>query len=89
MTGDAMTVADTVLDFFESRGGLPGATREEKLRCAYLDEQIVDSMGIIEMVSHFEETFGIRFEADHLQSLDFQTVGGVVSLIEQLQAPQS
>ena len=73
MIPGATTVADAVLNFFESRGGLPGATREEKLCCAYLDEQIVDSMGIIEMVSHFEETFNIRFEADHLQSLEFQT----------------
>ena len=43
-------------------------------------------MGIIEMVSHFEEAFGIRFEAEHLQSLEFQTVDGVVRIIEQLRS---
>jgi acyl carrier protein len=81
-----MNVADSVLAFFDARGGLPGATREEQLRCAYLDEHVLDSMGIIDMVSQFEETFGVRFEADHLQSLEFQTVGGLVQIIEQLRS---
>lgn len=84
-----MTVAEMVLDFFESRGGLPGDAIDVKLRCAYLDEHVLDSMGIIEMVSHFEETFAIRFEADHMQSIEFQTVGGLVGIIEQLRAAGS
>lgn len=79
-----MNVTESVLAFFDARGGVSGSTREKQLRCAYLDEKILDSMGIIEMVSHFEETFGVRFEADHLQSLEFQTVGGLVQIIEQL-----
>ncbi len=79
-----MNVTDSLLAFFDARGGVPGATRDEQLRCAYLDEKILDSMGIIEMVSHIEETFGVRFQADHLQSLEFQTVGGLVQIIEQL-----
>ena len=82
-----MNITDTVLEYFESRGGLPGATTEAKLACAYLDAKIVDSMGIIEMVSHFEEVFGIQFDADHLQSPEFQTVGGVVAIIDQLRNP--
>ncbi len=81
-----MNVADTVLQYFEERGGLPGATREEKLACAYLEAKVVDSMGIIDMVSSFEETFGIAFDADHLQSPEFQTVGGIVTIIEELRA---
>lgn len=81
-----MDVAETVIAFFDARGGLPGATREDKLHCAYLDEKILDSMGIIDMVSQFEEAFDIRFETDHLQSLEFQTVGGVIGIIEQLRA---
>jgi acyl carrier protein len=81
-----MNVTDSVMAFFDARGGLPGTSREDQLRCAYLDEHVLDSMGIIEMVSQFEETFGVRFEADHLQSLQFQTVGGLVQIIEQLRS---
>jgi acyl carrier protein len=81
-----MNITQTVLDFFDSRGGLPGTTQAEKLACAYLDAKIVDSMGIIDMVSHFEEAFDIRFDAEALQSQEFQTVGGLIHVIEQLRA---
>ncbi len=82
-----MNVPQIVLEFFESRGGLPGSSQDEKLACAYLDAKIVDSMGIIDMVSHFEDTFGIRFDADDLQSQEFQTVGGLIGVIEKLRPP--
>ncbi|MCG3778465.1 MAG: hypothetical protein JW388_1186 [Nitrospira sp.] len=82
-----MNVTQIVLEFFETRGGLPGTTQDEKLACAYLDAKIVDSMGIIDMVSHFEDTCGIRFDADDLQSQEFQTVSGLIGVIEKLCAP--
>ena len=81
-----MNVTQTVLEFFDSRGGLPGSTEQEKLACAYLDAKVIDSMGIIDMISHFEDTFGIRFEADDMQSEQFQTVGGLVQVIDKLRA---
>ena len=42
---------ETVLSFLGSRNDIPGATEEEKLSCAYLDVGVLDSFGIIEMVS--------------------------------------
>lgn len=79
-----MNVTQSVLEFFDSRGGLPGSSQDEKLACAYLDAKIVDSMGIIDMVAHFEAMFDVRFEADDLQSQEFQTVGGLIHVIERL-----
>ena len=84
-----MNVQQTVLEFFSQKGGLPGSTTEEQLTCAYLDAKIIDSMGIIEMVTHFEDAFGIRFSAEDLQSQEFQTVGGVVALIERIRSSAS
>ncbi len=82
----SMNVTQIVLDYFASKGGLPGATEAEKLASSYLDAKIIDSMGIIEMISHFEDLCGIRFEADDMQSEDFQTVGGLVRVIEKLRS---
>lgn len=81
-----MDTQDIVVKFFEEKGGLPGDRLQEKLACHYLDIKIIDSMGIIEMVSLFEEEFKIRFEAEHLQSNEFQTVGGLITLIKRLRA---
>jgi len=79
-----MNVTETVLDFFNKRGGLPGASLDDQLQCHYLDRKIIDSMGIIEMVSHFEKTFGIHFDVELLQSDEFLTVGGLISIIGRL-----
>jgi len=81
-----MHTKDIVLKFFDEKGGIPGDGLQEKLDCHYLDIKIIDSMGIIEMVTLFEDSFKIRFEAEHLQSEEFQTVGGLIELIDRLQS---
>ncbi len=83
-----MDVKRQVLAFFESKGGIPGATEEERLKCGYLDTRVIDSMGIVSMVLEFEATFGIRFSPAEMQSLEFRTVGGLISLIERMQKEQ-
>jgi len=81
-----MKTQDIVFKFFDEKGGIPGNGLQEKLRCHYLDIKIIDSMGIIEMVSLFEDKFKIRFEAEHLQSNEFQTIGGLIELVDRLRA---
>jgi acyl carrier protein len=43
-------------------------------------------MGIVEMVSELEEAFGIRFDADDMQSEEFQTARGLIGIIDRLRA---
>ena len=59
-------------------------TGEEKgvLECYYLDQGVIDSIGIINMITSFESEFDISFEAEDMQSYDFQTVGGLIRIIE-------
>ena len=79
-----MNVTQEVIAFLESQNPIPGGTEDEKLQCRYLDVGVLDSMGIVMMITEFEEKFGIQFNGDHLQSDEFLTVGGVVGIIEQL-----
>jgi acyl carrier protein len=79
-----MNVSKEVIAFLESHNTIPGETEDEKLGCRYLDVGVLDSMGIVMMITEFEEKFGIQFSGDHLQSDDFLTVGGVVGIIESL-----
>ena len=87
-----MTIAtkDLVLDFMARSGRqrLP-ANDEEVLECAYLDTGIIDSLGIINMVSEFESKLAIRFSAEDMQSYEFQTIGGLISLIDRLRSAKS
>ena len=77
-------VKEKVLDFLRSKGEIPGQAEEEQLACAYLDERVIDSMGIVEMVMTFEEEFAIHFEPQHMQLPEFRTIGGLIALIEQI-----
>jgi hypothetical protein len=78
------TVSDFVMNYFESKGTIPGNTPGEKLKCAYLDSGLLDSMQLVEMIVEFEKEFGIRFSSDHMQSPQFRTIGGLISLVEEL-----
>ena len=52
------------------------------LECYYLNKGIIDSIGIINMITPFESEFGISFDSEDMQSNDFQTIGGVIRIIE-------
>lgn len=77
-----MNVKEEVLSYLESCNQIPGETEEQLLSCNYLDVGIVDSMGIVMMITEFEERFEIHFDAVDLQSYEFQTIGGLIGLIE-------
>jgi acyl carrier protein len=73
-----------VLDFFARNGQRPLPPGPDALAVRYLDEGLIDSLGIVTMVSEFESALDIRFSADDMQSYEFQTVGGLISIIDRL-----
>lgn len=77
-------VKEKVFAFLKSKGEIPGDTEEEQLAFEYIDEKLIDSLGIVTMVLTFEEEFGIHFEPEDMQSMEFRTIGGLISLIERL-----
>ena len=79
-----MSIKDSVLSYFSEKKTFPD--QEQMLACRYLEAGIIDSMGIIELIAHFEDRHNIRFEAEDLQSDEFQSIGGLVSIIERLSA---
>jgi len=75
-----------VLEFFARNGQRPLPSGPEALAVRYLDDGIIDSLGIVTMVSEFEEALDIRFSADDMQSYEFQTVGGLIGIVDRLAA---
>lgn len=74
-------VQNVVCEYLNAFSPLPA---NDPLGCAYLEIEIIDSLGIIEMVLNFEDKFGVQFSARHLQSPEFRTVGGVCDIIWRL-----
>lgn len=73
-----------VLRFFQSKGDISKLTQEELFEYRYLDNGFIDSLAIVEMITIFEEEFNIHFDPTIIQSNEFQTIGGLISLIERL-----
>jgi acyl carrier protein len=82
-------IKETVIAYFKSKSDFGGQTEQDQLACAYLDERIIDSMGIVEMVTTFEVRFGITFAAQHMQMPEFRTIGGLIAMIEHLSQPKT
>lgn len=87
-TRNIMKVKTAIYNYFNKIPLFACKSEEQKDECFYLDEHLIDSLGIIEMISTLENDFDIRFEAEHLQSDEFLTVKGLVSMVERMCAEQ-
>ena len=77
-----METKKVVIEFFEKNSSIPASIDEDSLHdLPYLDFNLIDSMGIILMITEFEEKFGIEFTPSDLQSYEFQTINGLINII--------
>ena len=81
-----MTIKETIVNYlkYHARKKFPSGTEEELLGCYYLEAGLLDSVGVVEMILEFEDTFGIRLDPDQLRSNEFRTIGGLIRIIETL-----
>lgn len=77
-------VKSKVIELISARGPIPGMTEDEKLGYMYLDEGLVDSIGVVELVMEIESALGVRLEPEHMQSEEFRTIGGLIRIIERV-----
>jgi acyl carrier protein len=82
-----MNTKEKVLEFMSKNTKKPMPTnKSDLLACPYLDIGIIDSLGIVMMITEFESAFDIRFDAEDMQSNEFQTIGGLITIIDRLRA---
>lgn len=68
-----------VLDLIEKDAPIPEGISLESFN--YIDTGYVDSIGVIKFVVDIETRFDIEISDMELESAEFRTVGGVVSMI--------
>lgn len=87
---ESMDTKERVREFFLENAQRPLPNDELGfMACRYLDEGILDSMGIVLLVTEFEDAFGINFSAEAMQSYEFQTIGGLIGIIDGLRATKT
>ncbi len=74
------TISSFVIQLIEKKGKLPGDI--DRASFNYIDSGYVDSIGIIKFVLEIEAKFGIEISESDIESPEFRTVGGLVSIIQ-------
>ena len=76
-----MTTEDRLRSFIEERlvgGSHPGTIGDDVL---LIEEGIVDSLGIFQLVAYVEGEFGIRVEDEELVAENFATIADLARLV--------
>ena len=71
---------DWILNWFAERN--PDKISTISLNVEYYKDGLVDSFGIIELISDIENHFLIQFLDEDFRSKDFKTIGGLIGLTD-------
>ena len=82
-------VAATVLAHLRTRAVFAALSEADQWQCRYMEGEVLDSLGIVGLVSELERVFDVQFSIDDLQSEAFQTPAGVVAIVERLTSARS
>jgi len=69
-------IENRLIDYFKEKGDT--VVDSDTL---LLDEKVIDSMGVIELVAFLETTYEIEFMDDDLTVDNFKTIGSISNLI--------
>lgn len=73
---------DWLYDFFSKKGKIPGKDRDERLKADIFDNALIDSFGIVELISEIESAFKFELKAEDIQDQRFRTIHGLAEIIE-------
>jgi acyl carrier protein len=75
-------VKDFVFQYFTKIGSIPGKSEKDRLKFDYVQSQMLDSLGILNLITDIESKFKIVLQGDDLESPAFKTIGGLIQTIE-------
>lgn len=85
MTGGYGVIAERVLAFFRESRGLPDDF-ELGHETPLVQSGLVDSLGMEELIVFLEGEFDIQLEDEDLMPENFDSLSGIVALVERKQA---
>jgi acyl carrier protein len=63
-----------------------GSSKEIQADLALIDNGILDSLGLQQLVGFLERQFDIELDDDHLVPENFATIGAIAKLVESIRA---
>ena len=80
-----MSTQDRVRSFIIDELRFRGSAKELKNDLPLLEKEILDSMGIFQVVAFLESEFGIEIDDEDLVPDNFGTIDGIARLVESKQ----
>ena len=80
-----MSIQDRVRSFIIDELRFRGSAKELKNDLPLLEKEILDSMGIFQVVAFLESEFGIEIDDEDLVPDNFGTIDGIARLVESKQ----
>ena len=81
MSTEANGMADSILAFIRERFAL-ARKRNVTLTDDLLDSGIVDSMGILDLVTHLEQSYGVTISDEELMPENFRNVECIAQFVQ-------
>jgi acyl carrier protein len=79
--GTPQTVDAFVLEYFSKTGPIPGRSDDERRACDYLQAGLLDSFGLIELITTLEKKFSLSLTSEDLENPKFKTIGGLIEIV--------
>jgi acyl carrier protein len=76
------TTVDAIRDLILDRLGWAGDGRLLTPDYELIDNEVIDSLGIFEIVSFVESSYGIEIDDEELAPENFETIGAIARLVE-------
>jgi acyl carrier protein len=76
-----MRIPEQIRQFIVDTGRWHGAITELSLDYALIDNEVLDSLGIFELVSFVEDEFGITIDDEDLVIENFGSIGAIESMV--------
>jgi acyl carrier protein len=81
-TPTSMSELEWLREWFSARGELPACV--EDLRALnYFEAALIDSLGVIDLITDIEERYQIAFSSEDFLDRRFSTVGGLADMLAQ------
>jgi acyl carrier protein len=78
MTIDRKKLEDDLMHFVQSRSSHHAAANP---RMDLLESGLLDSLLLVDLIFHIEESYGVRFDSDQVNPSNFRTVEDIVGVV--------
>jgi acyl carrier protein len=70
-----------LMDWFKQREASLSGMFEKQMKINYIEAKIIDSIGVIDLITSIESNFKIRFEEKHFHDKRFPVIKGLAEII--------